>query len=268
MSNPTLRAYENSTEGLSISASDRVLTIRLDREEKRNAITYDMYVAITQVLALAATDGDVSCVLFTGSGTTFSGGHDVGGFTRGLSIAPEEKPSFAFMQALSMFPKPVIAALNGNAVGIAATMLLHCDLVFAVPDCRLVFPFTKMGLIPEFASTHFLPRLIGHQRAMALFLTQGQCTAERAVEWGIINATVPAAEMLGVIAETTATISGLSLEAVMETKRLVKADGQAAVQDAIGDEARTFHRLLQSDFVLGKLAAGRGTADRQPARNA
>jgi enoyl-CoA hydratase/carnithine racemase len=244
-----------TTDGLGLSESGGILTIRLDRPDKRNAITYDMYVAIAALLERAAQDEEIRCIVLAAAGSIFTAGHDVSGFARGLALAPEEKPSFAFMHALSDFPKPVIAALNGDAVGIGATLLLHCDLVYAVPGCRLVFPFMKMGLIPEFGSTFSLPRLIGHRKSMELFLKDGQCSAERAADWGIVNEVVPVDQLSDTVAGAAGAIAALSPDAVRETKRLLKKHDRAGLDEAILEEAHCFHELLKTEFVREKLGA-------------
>ncbi|WP_321393856.1 enoyl-CoA hydratase/isomerase family protein [Emcibacter sp.] len=247
---------ENKKEpvtGLELGVSDNVLTVRLDREKKRNSITYDMYDAITEALRMAEAEDEIRAVLFTASGSIFTAGHDVGGFSRGLDLAYDEKPSYSFMQTLSRFPKPVVAAVNGDAVGIGATLLLHCDLVYAVPDCRIIFPFIKMGLVPEFASTYFLPRLLGYKKAMSLFLREGGCSAEQALEWGIFNELVPSARLQDYVADVLKGLVKLSPDAVMQTKQLAKMTTQEPVQATIAEEARVFHELLGSDFVLGRL---------------
>ncbi|WP_417321005.1 enoyl-CoA hydratase/isomerase family protein [Emcibacter sp.] len=239
--------------GLELDVSDDVLTVRLDREKKRNSITYDMYDAITEALKMAESEDDIRAVLFSASGSIFSAGHDVGGFTRGLDLAYDEKPSYSFMQTLSRFPKLVVAAVNGDAVGVGATLLLHCDLVYAVPDCRIIFPFIKMGLVPEFASTYYLPQLIGYSKAMSLFLREGGCTAEQAVEWGIFNETIPRTQLRDYVADVLKELVKLSPDAVMQTKRLAKMTTKELVQTTIAEEAQVFHELLGSDFVRGRL---------------
>lgn len=249
------RSFPVNPYGLKVSVADHVMTIQFDREHKRNSITYDMYHVLVASLKQAERDENVRCVLLTSSGPIFSSGHDVDGFDQGMDLVYDEKPSFAFMEALSSFPKPVIAALNGDAVGIAATMLFHCDFVYAVPGCHLVFPFAQMGLVPEFASSFFLSRLAGHKRAMALLLKDGRCDAEEAVELGIVTATVPQDQIAACVAEILARIAALSPEAVVLTKRLLKAESQDAVGIAIRQEAAAFHHLLQSPFVRDRLAA-------------
>lgn len=254
-SEPVESAASPQRTGLEVTIDARVMTIRFSREHKRNSITYDMYREMVALLTMAENQPEISCVLFASTGSIFTSGHDVSGFSQGLGMAYDEKPSYLFMQKLSAFPKPVVAALNGNAVGIGATMLLHCDLVYAVPEARLVFPFVDIGLIPEFASSHYLPQLMGHRRAMSLLLLDKGCRAEDAVQLGLVNETVARDELQARADSATATIASLSIEAVMLTKRLLKAADHAPSQAAIREESETFHRLLSSPVVRDKLAA-------------
>ncbi len=249
------QTVDTDSDDLVVTRTDHVMTIRLNREGKRNSITYAMYRALVALIASAERDDTVRCLVFASTGSIFTAGHDVSGFTKGMDLAYDEKPSFLFMEALSNFPKPVIAAVNGDAVGIGATMLFHCDLVYAVPDCRLVFPFAEMGLIPEFASSYFLPQLMGHKRAMSLLLKDRRCAIDEAVRLGIVNETVPPEALSAHVAETAAGIAALSPDAVAMTKKLLKTDGRQAVQAAIREEAEGFHDLLQSPFVRDRLAA-------------
>lgn len=239
--------------GLVTGLDGQVVTIRFDRPDKRNAITYEMYVAMTQLLAIARDDDRVRCVVFTGTGRIFSAGHDVSGFARGLSIAPQDKPSYAFMEAVAAFPKPIIASVCGDAIGIGATLLLHCDFVYAASESRLVFPFIKMGLIPEFGSTVIMPTQIGYRKAMDLFLKDGECSAECAEQWGIVSRTMPYDELTPYTSEIAAHIAALSPEAVAETKRLMKMGSMPQVTGAIAEEAQIFHRLLQTEAVRDRL---------------
>ena len=243
-----------SVEGLGVGLANSILTIAFDRPDKRNAITYGMYEAITRMLASASDDDAVRAILFTGRGEIFTAGHDVSGFARGLSLKVEEKPSFGFMQVLSTFPKPVIAAVNGDAVGIGATMLFHCDFVHAASHARLKFPFMQMGLIPEFGTTLLGPRLFGHKAAMDLFMLDGWCSAERAVELGIANRAVPAGDLMDSALSTGQAVAALSPEAVRETKRLMKEPDGKRTAAAILAEAHAFHELLKTDFVREFLA--------------
>lgn len=246
---------ETEPKGIEVTVADRIMTIRLNREAKRNAITYYMYRELVDLLHVAERSEEISCVLFASTGTIFTAGHDVSGFAQGLEIAYDEKPSFLFMKALVDFPKPVAAALNGNAVGIGATMLFHCDLVYGVPEARIVFPFADMGLIPEFASSLLLPRLAGHRRAMAILLHERGCDMNTAVDLGLVNEAVPRSGLEPRALQVLRGIAALSPDAVVMTKKLLKAEERTAIHAAIRHEAESFHHLLQSPFVRNRLAA-------------
>jgi enoyl-CoA hydratase/carnithine racemase len=247
-----------AVEGLSVAMVESVLTIAFDRPLKRNAMTYEMYDAMTGMLDAASRDNAVCAVLFTGKGEIFTAGHDVSGFARGLSLQPEEKPSFGFMHVLSSFAKPVIAAVNGDAVGIGATMLFHCDFVYAANHARLKFPFMQMGLIPEFGTTFLGPRLFGHKAAMDLFILDGWCSAGRAVELGIANRAVPLDGLMDHALSAGQSIARLSPDAVRETKRLMKEPEGERTAAAILAEAHAFHDLLKTDFVKDIMARRSG----------
>jgi enoyl-CoA hydratase/carnithine racemase len=192
------------SEHIHTETKDRILTIRFNRADKKNAITQAMYLALIDTLNKAATDSEVRVVLLAGAPDAFSAGNDMQDF---LSKPPKDDhaPVGNFMRALASFPKPVIAAVNGIAVGIGVTMLLHCDLVYVGQKARLQLPFVNIGLCPEFASSYVLPRLIGNVRAAELILTGAMFTAEQALQMNLVNGVLPEAEVethaLGVAAK-------------------------------------------------------------------
>ncbi len=245
-------------EGLAVDADEGTLIIALDRPDKRNAITYEMYEAINRMLETARDDEAVRAVVLTGKGSIFTAGHDVSGFARGLSMKPEEKPSFRFMQLLSTFPKPLIGAVNGDAIGIGATMLFHCDFVYLASTAKLKFPFMEMGLIPEFGTTFLGPQLFGHSTAMELVLIDGGCSAQEAVDLRIANSTHLPDDLIGHALGVGRTIASRSPEAVRETKRLMKEPHAHRSKGAIDAEAHAFHDLLQTDYVKAFLARRSG----------
>lgn len=251
----SMKSKTTKMDGLETDVSNHVLTIKFDREAKKNSITYDMYCTITDLLHMAECDENIRCVLFTGSGSIFSAGHDVSGFNEGLKLTYDRKPSYVFMQCLADFPKPVIAALNGDAIGIGATMLFHCDFVYAVPGAKLVFPFTAMGLVPEFASTVYLPQLLGHRKAMDLLLRKRGCGVEDAERWGVINEIIPPEKLTSHLEGVLSDLVALSPDAAAKSKELLKAPSRDAVMNAIKQEALAFHTLLSSPFVQKTLSA-------------
>jgi enoyl-CoA hydratase/carnithine racemase len=174
---------------------DRVLRIEIARPEKKNSLTLDMYRAMADALDAAAADGGVRAVLVHGTRDCFTAGNDLKDFLERPPHAGEEGPTFRFLRGLAQFPKPLIAAVNGPAVGIGTTMLLHCDLVFAAPGARFQMPFVPLGLVPEAGSSFLLPRIAGYQRAAELLLLGQPFTAEKALAAGFVTEIVPEAEL-------------------------------------------------------------------------
>ncbi|HTN13128.1 MAG TPA: enoyl-CoA hydratase-related protein, partial [Acetobacteraceae bacterium] len=153
------------SEHVRSSLDGGVLELTMDRPDKRNALTRPMYTAMAEALEAAAENPAVRAVLLCGSGDGFCAGNDLADFVSGAPPLAEDSPSRRFLRAISSHPKPIVAAVQGNAVGIGTTMLLHCDLVVLAEGARLVLPFVKLGVVPEAASSLLLPRLVGHQRA-------------------------------------------------------------------------------------------------------
>jgi len=206
-----------------VSAENSVLRITLNRPEKKNALTRAMYAAMTDALEQATSSEQVRVVLLTGSGDSFTAGNDIGDF-RESAAGDSTSGASAFGDCIVRFDKPLVAAVNGLAVGIGATMLLHCDLVYASEGARFRFPFVDLGLVPELASSLLLPRLAGYHRAAELFLLAGFFSAEEAKEIGLVNRVLPTAVMLGHALETARVIAEKPPLAVAQTKALMKGD--------------------------------------------
>jgi enoyl-CoA hydratase/carnithine racemase len=164
---------------------DGVLELTLDRARKKNALTGAMYGALCEGLAKAKGDPAVRAVVFSANGETFCGGNDVNDFMAGFS--GDVPPPLRFIHALVDFDKPMVAAVQGPAVGIGTTMLLHCDLVYASEAARLHVPFVSLGLVPEAGSSLLLPRRVGHAVAAEMILTGAPVDARRAKELGLVN---------------------------------------------------------------------------------
>jgi enoyl-CoA hydratase/carnithine racemase len=172
-----------------------VATIEIARPEKKNALTAAMYQAMADAVLDAQLDTAVRALLITGQPGIFTSGNDLEDFMQRPPAGPDS-PVVRFMKALTECDKPVVAAVTGGAVGIGTTMLLHCDLVYVADDARLAMPFVGLGLVPEYASSLLLPRLVGHVRAAEKLLLGDPFNGEQAVELGIANAVLPAAEVL------------------------------------------------------------------------
>src|SRR6476660_7811721 len=181
-------------EHIVVSIQDRVLTLRLDRPEKKNALTLGMYRGMIEALQQAEADPAVRVVLITGSNDCFTAGNDLMDFAN--AKPGETSPAIIYLQTLAAAQKPVIAAVAGVAVGIGTTMLLHCDLAYAASGARFQLPFVNLGLCPEAGSSVMLPELMGHRRAAELLLFGEPFSSEKALELGIINAVYPGGELL------------------------------------------------------------------------
>ncbi|HEX7884703.1 MAG TPA: enoyl-CoA hydratase-related protein, partial [Phenylobacterium sp.] len=184
------------TEQVLVTFEKGVQVLTLNRPDKKNALTPEMYGALADGIERAESDPSIRVTLITATGDAFTAGADMGGFAKESSTpiddAPTEKPQVArFVEGLRAAEKPVMAAVNGLAVGIGVTMLLHCDLVYAAKSATFQMPFVKLGLLPEVGSTLLLPRLIGLQKATELFLMSKKITAEQAEALGLVAEVFP-----------------------------------------------------------------------------
>ncbi len=236
-----------------IETRDRVLTIRFNRPDKKNALTQAMYADAASALKSAQADSAVRVVLFAGQSDCFCAGNDVMDFLKG-PLAGDDSPVGQFMQALSTIDKPVIAAPSGVAVGIGVTLLLHCDLVYCGEQTRFNMPFVNLGICPEFASTYILPRLMGHVRAFELLFT-GPFDAAKAREYGLVNAVAPNAEVEEVARKQAVAIAQLPPKAARVTKSLLKRWRADVVAQAIPLEAGHFVPMLREPEALEAMNA-------------
>ena len=224
--------------------SNNVATVEIDRPQKKNAITGEMYLALAQAVRDANANPAVRCVLITGQPGVFTAGNDLEDFMHATQDAKAddsaELPSVTFMRALIACEKPVIAAVTGLAVGIGTTMLLHCDLVYVSEDARLSMPFVGLGLVPEFASSLLLPALAGHAKAAEMLMLGEPFGAAQAVALGIANAALPAGEVLDHARRVAERFNALAPSAVRETKKLLKQPRADAVLRAIEAEVAVF----------------------------
>jgi enoyl-CoA hydratase/carnithine racemase len=235
--------------------SHHVASVEIDRPQKKNAITGEMYLALAQAVRDANANPAVRCVLITGQPGVFTAGNDLEDFMHNTEGEGAELPSVAFMRALVACEKPVIAAVTGLAVGIGTTMLLHCDLVYVSQDARLSMPFVGLGLVPEFASSLMLPALVGHAKAAEMLMLGEPFGAEQAVAIGIANAALPAGDVIDHARRVAERFNGLAPSAVRETKKLLKQPRTDAVLRAIAAEVAVFTDRLGSPEVKEALSA-------------
>ncbi len=220
-----------------------VMTITLSRVDKKNSITVAMYAALADALEAARRDAAVRAVVLQGHETIFSAGNDIGDFLNNPPSTPEA-PVFRFLQAISSFPKPIVAAVCGPAVGIGTTMLLHCDLVYAGDNAAFSMPFVNLGICPEAASSLLVPQLMGHVRAAEALMLGEPFMAETALELGLINRIVPPAEVNALAQRQALKLAAKPLSALVETKRLMKKGNAAAVAERMAEEGTSFGRML------------------------
>jgi enoyl-CoA hydratase/carnithine racemase len=221
-----------------------VLILTLDRPEKKNAITSQMYRDLTSLLNSAAGDFAVRVVIITAESEIFTAGNDIFDFLNSPA-QDESAPGFQFLASLHEFPKPLIAAVEGNAVGIGTTLLLHCDLVYASLTAKFQMPFVTLGLVPEAGSSVLFPRLVGHAKASEIFLTGRSFGAQEALDMGLINQISDAP--LTTALEVAAIISEQPPTSVINTKALLKSKDHMAISQVMAAEGELFRIALESD---------------------
>jgi enoyl-CoA hydratase/carnithine racemase len=225
--------------------------IRMNRPQKYNAITQEMYTLLRHALQSADHDADVRAVIITGVGKAFTAGNDLNDFA---IEADGQAPVQRFLRTIAGLSVPVIAAVNGLAVGVGVTMLLHCDLVFADKSATFQVPFVDIGLVPEAASSLLLPQLIGARRSSDLLLTGRTLTADEAVSWGLINE-VPSAALDRAL-EVGRAIAAKAPLAVRHTKALSRS-GTLDVLARMNEEEALMAAQLDSSEFAEVLAARR-----------
>ena len=241
-----------------IERDGAVLCVTFDRPDKKNALIGAMYLAATEALREAGRDRSIGAILFAGSGGMFTAGNDIGDFLE-ASGEPGEFPAFTFIKTLASCETPLVAAIEGLAIGIGATMMLHCDLVYAAPGTIFRLPFVDLGLVPEAASSLLLPRRIGMAKAAEYLLLGEAFDAEEALRIGLVNAIVPARELRGFAIERAGRLAAKPRAAIAATRRLMRGDGED-IQSRIEEEARLFAIAMRSDEARAVFAAFMGKA--------
>lgn len=223
---------------------DQILTLTLNRPEKQNAITRDMYQTLANAVNEANGDFGIRAVLITSSSQHFTSGNDLFDF---LNAPPLEEgsPVMNFLGAIHNLSKPLLAAVSGNAVGIGTTMLFHCDVVIAAPFTKFSMPFVSLGLVPEAGSSLLFPRLVGHQIASKVFLTGESFGSEEAVAMGLIAQI--SENPIEVARGIALKIAAQPPNAVIQTKALLKSELHEKVAAVMRAEGELFQMALQSD---------------------
>ncbi len=236
---------------IDIQVRDGIQTIRLTRVDKKNAMTGPMYDAAREALLKAEHDDAIAVHVFLGSGGVFCAGNDMNDFMRRAAMAPPKPgerisaPSGEFIRVLPRITKPMIAAVDGLAVGIGVTLLLHCDLVLAAPTASLRAPFVNLGIIQEAGSSVIGPHRLGYNNAFELLVLGTPWDAARAKEAGLVNWVVPAGELEAKAMDVARQLTGKPRQALMEARRMLRGD-PSAIKSAIEQETQIYTSLLQS----------------------
>lgn len=233
-------------EDIVTAQAGSILRIQLNRPAKRNAMTSAMYMALADILNEAAKNENTRAVLWHGAGDSFCAGNDIEDF---LKNPPEagESPQARLMEALVNFDKPLVAAVQGAAIGGGTTMLLHCDFIYAGESTKFQMPFINLAVVPEFGSSHIVPARIGHIRAAELIFLGAPFDARRAMELGLVNQVVPDTDIMAKARETAEKLAAKPAAALQASKRLLKQPFREQVKSAMKAENEEFGMQVRSD---------------------
>ncbi|MEE2705237.1 MAG: enoyl-CoA hydratase [Pseudomonadota bacterium] len=234
-------------------SNDRVVTITISRPKKKNALTLNMYTKLTEFINDACSSSEVRVIHLRGSGDSFTAGNDLNDFMQNPPN-DENSPVFQFMKSLLSAEKPIVAEVNGLAIGIGTTLLLHCDLVYSSVNARFQLPFINLGLVPEFASSLMLPLLSGYQRAAEILMIGDQFDAKTAKEIGLINNYFPPDKLSNEVNEVIESLASKPPIALRETKRLMKSNN-ALISKVIESEGKIFRNQLLGPEVKEAITA-------------
>jgi enoyl-CoA hydratase/carnithine racemase len=245
MTSPTTTSH-TTTGHVTITDDGPLRILRFNRAEKKNALTDAMYDTLSDALENAAVAKAIRCVILAGSPDVFTAGADLQDFLRAAHGDGMRPHAVRFLHRLAHAGKPLVAAVQGVAVGIGTTMLLHCDYVVAATDARFSAPFVHLGLVPEAASSLLVPRLMGPRRAFELLVMGCPIGAADAKAAGIVNEVVPASEVEPAALKAARQIAALPSEAVAAARRLIRGP-TAEVVRRIDEEADLFRQRLKSE---------------------
>ncbi|MCK7552647.1 enoyl-CoA hydratase [Marinobacter goseongensis] len=223
-----------------------VLVVRINRPDRKNALTHAMYTALGDAVEQLHENAAIRCVLFTGSEECFTAGNDLSDFAAGLPGAFEETPVGRFLFLLATATKPAVAAVNGPAVGIGTTLLLHCDMVFAGNNARFQMPFANLGLCPEGGSSLLLPSWLGRVRAAELLMLGGAFTADDAYRLGLINRICEPADTEATALDTCQKLAAQAPAALRATKELLNRPTLEELKTTMLVEGKKFSERLKS----------------------
>jgi enoyl-CoA hydratase/carnithine racemase len=251
-----IRKAQAMSEHILVEQAGGRLRIRMNRPERRNAITVAMYASLADAIEGAAADDEIRLITIEGAGEDFTAGNDLADFLAEMPPpGTTDIPVWALLRALAKNEVPIIAAVHGNAVGIGTTMLFHCDLVIAEQGSRFVMPFVDLGLVPEAASSLILPRLAGRRRAARYLLLGESFGPEEACEFGLVSHVVEKGELDGALESMAATLLAKPAEALRLTQGLLRRGPTEEILERMDLENGHFGERLTSDEVRQAIAA-------------
>lgn len=241
-------SYE-STDHINLTIDDRLLRIQMNRPDKKNALNRAMYTTMADAIHQANHDPQVRVIVIEGVEGCFTSGNDIADFMNAPATG-DESPVGRFLEAGATTPKPLVAIVNGAAVGIGTTMLLHCDLAYAADTAMFTMPFVNLGLLPEYASTYLLPRLVGHRRAAEHLMFGEPFDANTAYALGLLNEIVPAASLVEHGIAKAHKLAAQAPNALRQTKALMKQPVAEAVAAQMAAEGKLFAAALTSPEAM------------------
>ena len=241
------------TDPILVTTEAGVRTIRFNRVDKKNAITSDMYATMADALDEGEADPAVRVFLFLGRPGVFSAGNDIGDFIARATDGGLGEPVLRFLRGLARAQKPIVAGVDGLAIGVGTTMLMHCDLVYASPATVVKTPFLDLGLVPEAASSLIAPRLMGQARAFELLVLGTAFDAERAREAGIVNAVIASEALEQTATDAARAVAAKPPEALRIARRLLRGDPEEIIarieEEAVAFRDRLASKEAQSAFM-------------------
>ncbi len=243
------------TDHVRIERNGNVLAVTLARASKRNALTVAMYSAIAEAIEGAASDDELRAITIRGEGVDFTAGNDLMDFLEALPRVSDDIPVWRLLRALARNTIPLVAAVQGNAVGIGTTLLLHCDLVIAEENARFSLPFVDLGLVPEAASSLLLPRLAGRRRAARYLLLGESFGVPEASEFGLVSHVVAEGAAQGELDKIALRLASKPKQALRLTQKLLRQGTAEEMLDRMRIEGELFSERLQSVEVSEAIAA-------------
>jgi enoyl-CoA hydratase/carnithine racemase len=234
--------------------SGSILRIQFNRPAKKNAMTFAMYVTMADLFNTTASDDGIRVVLWHGAGDSFCAGNDLEDFLKN-PMGPGDSPQSRLINALINFDKPVVAAVQGAAIGGGTTMLTHCDFVYAGESAKFQMPFINLALVPEFGTSYSIPARIGYLRAAELIQLGHPFDARRAAELGLVTRVVPDQELLATATETAQKLAEKPAGALQACKRLMREPVRSELQKAATGENEEYSVRLRSPDTKEALTA-------------